>query len=45
LARYNEEAHGAIDRHWNMVALAALGRFNGQGFQVVNTRSLPRPGL
>ena len=36
---------GAPSRHWNMNALAALGHLSGREFQVVNTRSLPHPGL
>jgi hypothetical protein len=35
---------GAPDRHWNDSALHELGRLFGRDFQVVDTRSLPRPG-
>jgi hypothetical protein len=36
---------GAPDRHWNNDALHLLDRLSGRDFQVVNTSSLPRPGL
>jgi hypothetical protein len=36
---------GAPSQHWKMDALAALGHLSGRDFQVVNTRSLPQPGL
>jgi hypothetical protein len=36
---------GAPDRHWNNDALHLLDRLSGKDFEVVNTRSLPHPGL
>jgi len=36
---------GAPDRHWNNDALHLLDRLSGRDFQVVNTSSLPHPGL
>jgi len=36
---------GAPDRHWNNDALHLLDRLTGKDFQVVNTSSLPHPGL
>ncbi len=36
---------GAPSPHWNNQALQALWRLNGGDFEVVNTSSLPRPGL
>ncbi len=36
---------GAPDRHWNNDALHLLDRLTGRDFEVVNTGSLPRPGL
>jgi hypothetical protein len=36
---------GAPDRHWNNDALHELDRLHGSDFQVVNTSSLPHPGL
>jgi hypothetical protein len=36
---------GAPDRHWNNDALHLLDRLSGRDFQVVNTGSLPHPGL
>ena len=36
---------GAPDRHWNNDALHLLDRLSGKDFEVVNTSSLPHPGL
>ena len=36
---------GAPDRRWNDSALHELDRLTGRDFQVVDTRSLPHPGL
>jgi hypothetical protein len=36
---------GAPDPHWNNDALHALDRLTGRDFQVVDTSSLPHPGL
>lgn len=36
---------GAPDRRWNDAALHLLGRLTGRDFEVVDTRSLPHPGL
>ncbi|MGI8507620.1 MAG: hypothetical protein ACR2MK_12630 [Solirubrobacteraceae bacterium] len=36
---------GAPDRRWNDAALHELDRLSGRDFQVVDTRSLPHPGL
>jgi hypothetical protein len=36
---------GAPDRRWNDSALHELDRLSGRDFQVVDTRSLPHPGL
>ena len=36
---------GAPDRRWNNDDLHALGRLTGRDFEVVDTRSLPHPGL
>ena len=36
---------GAPDRHWNNDALHLLDRLTGRDFEVVNTGSLPHPGL
>jgi hypothetical protein len=36
---------GAPDRHWNDDALHLLDRLTGSDFEVVNTTSLPHPGL
>ncbi|HZE04881.1 MAG TPA: hypothetical protein VE127_06645 [Solirubrobacteraceae bacterium] len=36
---------GAPNRRWNDAALHALDRLRGRDFQVVDTRSLPHPGL
>jgi len=36
---------GAPDRHWNNDALHLLDRLSGRDFEVVNTSSLPHPGL
>jgi hypothetical protein len=36
---------GAPDSHWNNDALHLLDRLTGRDFQVVNTSSLPHPGL
>jgi hypothetical protein len=36
---------GAPDRHWSNDALHLLDRLSGQDFEVVDTSSLPRPGL
>jgi hypothetical protein len=36
---------GAPDRHWNNAALHLLDHLTGKDFEVVNTRSLPQPGL
>ena len=36
---------GAPNRHWNNDALHQLDRLNGRDFEVVDTRSLPHPGL
>jgi hypothetical protein len=36
---------GAPDRHWNNDDLHQLGNLNGRDFEVVDTSSLPRPGL
>ncbi len=36
---------GAPDRHWNDTALHRLGRLPGSDFEVVDTHSLPHPGL
>jgi hypothetical protein len=36
---------GAPDRHWNNDALHLLDSLTGRDFEVVNTASLPRPGL
>ena len=36
---------GAPDGGWNNDALHLLGRLNGRDFEVVDTRSLPHPGL
>jgi hypothetical protein len=36
---------GAPDRHWNNDALHLLDRLTGRDFEVVNTASLPHPGL
>ncbi len=36
---------GAPDRHWNNDALHLLDRLSGRDFEVVNTGSLPHPGL
>ena len=36
---------GAPDPHWNNDALHLLDRLTGQDFQVVDTSSLPHPGL
>jgi hypothetical protein len=36
---------GAPDRHWSNDALHLLDRLTGRDFEVVNTSSLPRPGL
>jgi hypothetical protein len=36
---------GAPNSHWNNDALHLLDRLNGKDFQVVNTSSLPHPGL
>jgi hypothetical protein len=35
---------GAPSRRWNDRALDSLGRVSGSDFEVVETRSLPRPG-
>jgi hypothetical protein len=36
---------GAPNRHWDNDALHQLDRLTGRDFEVVDTRSLPRPGL
>jgi hypothetical protein len=36
---------GAPNRRWNDDALHQLGRLSGRDFEVVDTSSLPRPGL
>jgi hypothetical protein len=36
---------GAPDRHWNNDALHLLDRLMGKDFEVVDTKSLPHPGL
>jgi hypothetical protein len=36
---------GAPDRRWNNDALHLLDRLSGRDFEVVNTSSLPHPGL
>jgi hypothetical protein len=36
---------GAPNRHWNNDALHLLDRLTGRDFEVVNTSSLPHPGL
>ncbi|MFZ0091446.1 MAG: hypothetical protein WAL63_18195 [Solirubrobacteraceae bacterium] len=36
---------GAPNRHWNDSALHQLDQLHGRDFQVVDTRSLPHPGL
>jgi hypothetical protein len=36
---------GAPDRHWNNDTLHELGRLTGSDFEVVDTSSLPHPGL
>jgi hypothetical protein len=36
---------GAPDRHWNNDDLHQLDRLTGRDFEVVDTRSLPHPGL
>jgi hypothetical protein len=36
---------GAPNRHWNNDALHLLDRLTGRDFEVVNTTSLPHPGL
>ncbi len=36
---------GAPDRHWNNDALHLLDELSGRDFEVVNTSSLPHPGL
>ncbi len=36
---------GAPDRHWNNSALHLLDELTGRDFEVVNTSSLPHPGL
>jgi hypothetical protein len=36
---------GAPDRRWNNDALHLLDRLRGRDFEVVDTRSLPHPGL
>ena len=36
---------GAPDRHWNNDALHQLDQLTGRDFEVVDTRSLPAPGL
>jgi len=36
---------GAPDRSWNNDALHLLDRLSGRDFEVVNTSSLPHPGL
>jgi hypothetical protein len=36
---------GAPDRRWSDGELHELGRLNGRDFEVVDTRSLPHPGL
>jgi hypothetical protein len=36
---------GAPNRHWNNDALHRLDRLKGRDFEVVDTRSLPHPGL
>ena len=36
---------GAPDRRWNNDALHLLDRLSGRDFEVVDTRSLPHPGL
>jgi hypothetical protein len=36
---------GAPDRHWNNDALHLLDRLTGSDFEVVETKSLPHPGL
>jgi hypothetical protein len=36
---------GAPDSHWNNDDLHSLGRLSGADFEVVDTSSLPRPGL
>jgi hypothetical protein len=36
---------GALDRRWNDDDLHRLDRLTGHDFQLVDTRSLPRPGL
>ncbi|MGI9185498.1 MAG: hypothetical protein ACR2GZ_11165 [Solirubrobacteraceae bacterium] len=36
---------GAPDPRWNDSAMHELGRLRGSDFQIVNTRSLPHPGL
>jgi hypothetical protein len=36
---------GAPDRRWNDDALHQLGRLTGRDFEVLDTRSLPHPGL
>lgn len=36
---------GAPDRRWNDAALHLLGRLTGRDFEVVDTRSLPHPGV
>jgi hypothetical protein len=36
---------GAPDRHWNNDALHELARLSGSDFEVVDTSSLPHPGL
>ena len=36
---------GAPDRHWNNDALHQLDRLTGSDFEVVDTSSLPHPGL
>jgi hypothetical protein len=36
---------GVPDRHWSNDALHVLDRLSGRDFEVVDTRSLPHPGL
>jgi hypothetical protein len=36
---------GAPDRHWNNDELHQLGKLSGRDFEVVDTSSLPHPGL
>jgi hypothetical protein len=36
---------GAPDKHWNNDDLHSLGQLSGADFEVVDTSSLPHPGL